>query len=59
MIIHSRYFIARTNLSLQHLSAYGYAGNIYTNVSKLEYNIFNRIMCMQTIHITAHKATVC
>lgn len=46
-------------LSIQLFLADVYRGKIYTNVPKTQFNIFKRMMCMQTVHVTAYKATVC
>jgi len=34
-------------------------GKIYANVPETQYNIFNKAICMQTVHVTAYKATDC
>jgi hypothetical protein len=36
-----------------------YVGKIYINVSRTQYSIFNKMMDLQTVHVTANKATVC
>ena len=35
-----------------------FIGKIGINVPKIQDNIFNTTMCMQTVHVTAHKATL-
>jgi len=46
-------------LSIQLFSADVYTQKIYINVPKTQHNIFKRMMGMQTVHVTAYKATVC
>jgi len=46
-------------LSIQLFSADVYTGKIYINIPKTQHNIFKRMMCMQTEHVTAYTATVC
>ena len=36
-----------------------YIGKMYINVPKTQYSIFNKTVCMHTVHVIAHKATVC
>ena len=42
-------------LSKQLFLADVYIGKIDINVQKTQYNIFNRMLCIQTVHVTAHK----
>jgi hypothetical protein len=42
-------------LSIQLFLADVYIGKIDINVQKTQYNIFNRMLCMQTVHVTACK----
>jgi hypothetical protein len=35
-----------------------YTGKFYINIPEPQYYIFNKTMCMQTVHVTANTATV-
>jgi len=32
---------------------------IYISITETQYNIFNKTICMQTVHATAYKAAIC
>lgn len=51
-------FIECTYLSIYFLTNVC-IGKIYINVSRTQYNIFNKMMDLQTVHVTVNKATVC
>jgi hypothetical protein len=34
-------------------------GKIYISIPKTQHNIFYRMMCVHTVHVTVYKATVC
>jgi hypothetical protein len=48
-------FTERTYLSLQSIVVNVYKGKIDNNAPKTQHDIFNKMMCMHTAHVTAHN----
>ena len=44
---------------MQRFSSDVYMGKIYINVPRTQYNIFNKTISTQTLHVKAYEATVC